>query len=107
MRNRAGCSRQLTEVRAHTHFAEARGGRVDSQHRPEDLDVRAGAPGVAIGARRTAGAVDRFGERRQTAGERVAPLAEAVEIGVALTDLRQRLVDVELEEQPGLGEAFV
>src|ERR1700722_1870215 len=104
MRHRPRGGAQLAEMGAHGYAAESRRRGIDSQHGTENLDVRAGAPRVAIRARWAVRPVHRFSERGQPAGEHVAPRTELTQVTVAFADLCQCTVNVVLEEQPGLGQ---
>src|SRR5579862_2404643 len=94
-------------MRTHRDGSETGRGGIDAQNGTEYLNIGAGAPGVAIGAGSFARAVHDLGKGGETAAEHGAPIAELVEVAVAFADLGQGAVQVEAEEESGLGERRV
>ncbi len=105
MRHRTGNEFQLVQVGPHHDTAEAGRRRVHPQQRAEDLDIRAGAPRVAVGTRRVVRQVDGFGKSRQPARQHVPPVAQLIQVALALAHFDQRQVHVELEKQRSLRQS--
>ena len=67
-----------------------------AQHRAEDLDIRAGAPRVAVGTRRGVWRVDGLGKGGQPARQHLPPVAQPVQVTVSLAHFFERHVHVGL-----------
>ena len=93
MRYRAGHARESPQERTDAHAPEARRGGVDAEHGPQQLEVRARSPGVALGAR----GVFRFRPRREAQGQHPAPGAELIQEPVALAGAVEGRVHVMAE----------
>ena len=105
MRHLAARELQFPEVRLDPHPGEARRRGIHAQDRTQHLDVRARAPGVAIGARGRARTVRHLGEGSEADIEHAAPIAQLIQIAVSLAHFRQRHMLVVLEEERRLREA--
>src|SRR5436853_5224000 len=86
MRHTDGHSLQLAEVRANQDFAETRRGWLNAGDRGEQINVRMRAPGMTVRTWR----LRRFGPRRQSQLQHLAPRPELIQIVVAESRLRHR-----------------
>src|SRR5690348_12042844 len=71
--------RQLPKKRPNRQATEARRPRIDAEHRPEQLVVRAGAPGMAVGPRR----VFLLGPRGEAPLQHGAPRTQQIQVMIA------------------------